>query len=138
MGSGVSGLTCAYLLHKHYDVTVFEKMIILVVTATVDITDGGIKRFIDTGFIVFNDRTYPYFEKLLARIGIDRQETQMSFSVHNQATGFEYNGHTFASLFAQKRNIFRPKFWRLLSDIVKFNKLCKAMHSEQSYKKIKH
>lgn len=136
IGSGVSGLTCAHLLHKHYDITVFEKNdYIGGHTATVEISDAGVKRAIDTGFIVFNDRTYPYFEKLLARIGVDRQETQMSFSVHNQASGFEYNGHTFASLFAQKRNIFRPKFWRLLSDIVKFNKLCKAMHSEQNYLK---
>ncbi|MFP3454578.1 hypothetical protein R0K30_23550, partial [Bacillus sp. SIMBA_154] len=75
-------------------------------------------------------RTYPYFEKLLERIGVKRKPTQMSFSVHNEATGFEYNGHTFTSLFAQRRNIVRPKFWRLLYDIVRFNKLCKALYEK--------
>ena len=135
IGSGVSGLTAAHLLHKHYDVTVFEKNdYIGGHTATVDVTISGAKYAIDTGFIVFNDRTYPYFEKLLARIGIDKQPTQMSFSVHNDATGFEYNGHTFTSLFAQRRNIFRPKFWRLLYDIVKFNKVCKAIYEQGDYK----
>ncbi|MDO6546236.1 NAD(P)/FAD-dependent oxidoreductase [Pseudoalteromonas carrageenovora] len=135
IGSGVSGLTAAHLLHKHYDVTVFEKNdYIGGHTATVDVTIRGAKYAIDTGFIVFNDRTYPYFEKLLARIGIDKQPTQMSFSVHNDATGFEYNGHTFTSLFAQRRNIFRPKFWRLLYDIVKFNKVCKAIYEQGDYK----
>ncbi len=134
IGTGISGLTCGHLLHKHYDVTVFEKNdYIGGHTATVDVDVCGIKYAIDTGFIVFNDRTYPYFEKLLSRIGIDKQTTQMSFSVHNEATGFEYNGHTFTSLFAQRRNIFRPKFWRLLYDIVRFNKLCKAMHEKGDY-----
>ncbi|WP_439847301.1 hypothetical protein, partial [Enterococcus faecium] len=99
----------------------------------VDVNVEGIEYAIDTGFIVFNDRTYPYFEKLLKRIGIERKPTEMSFSVHNEQTGFEYNGHTFASLFAQKRNILRPRFYKLLSDIVRFNKLCKALHSDNSY-----
>jgi predicted NAD/FAD-binding protein len=134
IGTGVSGLTCGHLLHKHYDVTLFEKNdYIGGHTATVDVDVKGVNYAVDTGFIVFNNRTYPYFEKLLARIGIKKQETQMSFSVHNEATGFEYNGHTFTSLFAQRRNIFRPKFWRLLSDIVKFNKLCKAIHEKGEY-----
>ncbi|MGP9495316.1 NAD(P)/FAD-dependent oxidoreductase, partial [Pseudoalteromonas sp. AOP7-A1-14] len=134
IGSGISGLSCAQLLHKHYDVTVFEKNnYIGGHTATVDVEVAGINYALDTGFIVFNDRTYPYFEKLLQRIGVERQPTEMSFSVHNEQTGFEYNGHTFASLFAQKRNIFRPRFWRLLSDIMRFNKLCKSLHSEDNF-----
>lgn len=134
IGTGVSGLTCGHLLHKHYDVTLFEKNnYIGGHTATVDVEHSGIKYAIDTGFIVFNNRTYPYFEKLLARIGVKRKPTEMSFSVHNEATGFEYNGHTFGSLFAQRRNIFRPKFWRLLYDIVRFNKLCKSLHENAEY-----
>ncbi|WP_372762325.1 NAD(P)/FAD-dependent oxidoreductase [Pseudoalteromonas sp.] len=134
IGTGVSGLTAAHLLHKHYDVTLFEKNnYIGGHTATVDVQVAGITHAIDTGFIVFNDRTYPYFEKLLARIGVQKQKTQMSFSVHNEATGFEYNGHTFTSLFAQRRNIFRPTFWRLLYDIFRFNKLCKTIHQHGSY-----
>lgn len=135
IGSGISGLSCAHLLHRDYDVTVFEKNdYIGGHTATVDVEVDGINYAVDTGFIVFNDRTYPYFEKLLSRIGIERKPTQMSFSVHNQQTGFEYNGHTFSSLFAQKRNIFRPRFYKLLSDIVRFNKLCKALHNDADYK----
>lgn len=134
IGSGISGLSCANLLHKHYDVTVFEKNnYIGGHTATVDVDVGGINYAIDTGFIVSNDRTYPYFEKLLKRIGVERQATEMSFSVHNEQSGFEYNGHTFTSLFAQKRNIFRPRFWRLLSDIMRFNKLCKSLHQDNNY-----
>ena len=136
IGSGISGLSCAHLLHKQYDVTVFEKNdYIGGHTATVDVDIEGTNYAIDTGFIVFNDRTYPYFEKLLSRIGIRRKPTQMSFSVHNEQTGFEYNGHTFTSLFAQKRNIFRPRFYKLLADIVRFNKLCKSLHSKNVYEK---
>lgn len=131
----MSGLTCAHLLYKHYEVTLFEKNnYIGGHTATVDVNIGDTDYAIDTGFIVFNDRTYPYFEKLLKRIGIARQPTEMSFSVHNEATGFEYNGHTFTSLFAQRRNIFRPKFWRLIYDIVRFNKMCKTLHGNALYK----
>ena len=134
IGSGIAGLSCAHLLHKHYDVTVFEKNdYIGGHTATIDVKVDGVEYAVDTGFIVFNDRTYPYFEKLLERLGVERQKTQMSFSVHNEATGFEYNGHTFSSLFAQRRNIVRPKFWRLLYDIVRFNKLCKALHAKGHY-----
>ncbi|MDP2633165.1 MULTISPECIES: FAD-dependent oxidoreductase [unclassified Pseudoalteromonas] len=136
IGSGISGLSCAHLLHKQYDVTVFEKNdYIGGHTATVDVDIEGTNYAIDTGFIVFNDRTYPYFEKLLSRIGISRKPTQMSFSVHNEQTGFEYNGHTFTSLFAQKRNILRPRFYKLLADIVRFNKLCKSLHSKNVYEK---
>ena len=80
---------------------------------------------IDTGFIVFNNKTYPNFLALLSEIGIDKQETEMSFSVHNAKTGLEYNGHNLDSLFAQRRNIFRPKFWLLIKEILRFNKLCK-------------
>jgi predicted NAD/FAD-binding protein len=129
IGSGISGLTCAYLLDKKYDVTVFEKNhYVGGHTATVDICHEGQVYAIDTGFIVFNDRTYPNFNKLLKKLGIERQATEMSFSVHNRLTGFEYNGHGINSLFAQRRNILRPGFWRLILEIIKFNKLCKSLY----------
>jgi predicted NAD/FAD-binding protein len=134
IGSGVSGLTAAYLLSKKHHVTVFEKNDrIGGHTATVDIEKDGEKLAIDTGFIVFNDKTYPNFLALLSEIGISKQATEMSFSVHNCQTGLEYNGHNLNTLFAQRRNIFRPKFWRLVKEILRFNKLCKSIFAQQSY-----
>lgn len=134
IGSGISGLTAAYALAKKHQVSVFEKNdYIGGHTATVDVELNGKPYAIDTGFIVFNDRTYPNFLTLLKQIGIDKQATEMSFSVHNCQTGFEYNGHTLSTLFAQKRNVFRPQFWRLLADIVRFNKLCKQAFQENNY-----
>ena len=134
IGSGVSGLTAAYLLAKKYRVTVFEKNDrVGGHTATVDIVKEGEDFAIDTGFIVFNDKTYPNFLAMLSEIGISKQATEMSFSVHNCQTGLEYNGHNLNTLFAQRRNIFRPKFWQLVKDILRFNKLCKAVFEQQSY-----
>lgn len=129
VGSGISGLTSAYLLDKDYDVTVFEKNdYVGGHTATIDITHNGRDYAIDTGFIVFNDRTYPNFNKLLSQLGINRKPTEMSFSVHNRNSGFEYNGHGINSLFAQRVNIFRPVFWKLIYEIIKFNRLCKTLY----------
>ena len=129
VGSGISGLTTAYLLDKEYEVTVFEKNdYVGGHTATVDVTHKGQSYAIDTGFIVFNDRTYPNFNKLLNRIGISRKPTEMSFSVHNRNSGFEYNGHGINALFAQRRNIVRPAFWKLIFEIIRFNRMCKALY----------
>ncbi len=133
IGSGISGLTCAYLLDKQHDVTVFEKNdYVGGHTATVDIVHQGQEYAIDTGFIVFNDRTYPKFNQLLSQLGIKRQATEMSFSVHNRQTKFEYNGHGINALFAQRSNVFKPKFWRLISEIITFNKLCKKAFRENN------
>ncbi|MBU2893242.1 FAD-dependent oxidoreductase [Colwellia sp. D2M02] len=126
IGSGISGLTAAYLLSKKHHVTVFEKSAeIGGHTATVDVELDGKSYAIDTGFIVFNDKTYPNYLALLAEIGVSKQETEMSFSVHNCQTGLEYNGHNLNTLFAQRRNLFRPSFWLLIKEILRFNKLCK-------------
>ncbi|RUO35054.1 NAD(P)/FAD-dependent oxidoreductase [Aliidiomarina soli] len=122
VGSGIAGLTSAYLLSKRHDVDVFEANdYIGGHTATVDV-DG---HAIDTGFIVFNDRTYPKFRYLMRTLGVEWRDTEMSFSVHNPTTGLEYNGHTLATMFAQKRNLLRPSFYRMLWDIVRFNKAAK-------------
>ena len=134
IGSGISGLTSAYLLSQKHQVTVFEKNnYIGGHTATVDIDYHQTSYQLDTGFIVFNDKTYPNFLKLLAQIGVEKQATEMSFSVHNCQTGLEYNGHNLDSLFAQRRNIFRPKFWRLLREIVRFNKVCKQAFADNNF-----
>ncbi|TEW52864.1 NAD(P)/FAD-dependent oxidoreductase [Psychromonas algicola] len=134
IGSGVSGLTAAYLLSKKHNVTVFEKNdYIGGHTATVEIEKDGQTYVLDTGFIVFNDKTYPNYLALLDEIGIGKQATEMSFSVHNCQTGMEYNGHNLNTLFAQRSNLFKPKFWMLVKEILRFNKLCKHIFEKNSY-----
>jgi predicted NAD/FAD-binding protein len=134
IGSGISGLTTAYLLAKKHKVTMFEKSeYIGGHTATVDVEVTGKSYAIDTGFIVFNNKTYPNFLALLDEIGVGKQEAEMSFSVHNTKTKLEYNGHNLDTLFAQRRNLFRPKFWRLVTEILRFNKLCKQAFDSQQY-----
>lgn len=126
IGSGIAGLTCAWRLAGHHQVTLFEAGATPGGhTATVDVSTSQGNWAIDTGFIVYNDRTYPRFMGLLSELGISGQKTQMSFSVRNPATGLEYNGHTLTSLFAQRRNLVNPAFWRLLGEIVRFNRLAK-------------
>ncbi|RUO38435.1 FAD-dependent oxidoreductase [Aliidiomarina shirensis] len=133
IGSGIAGITAANLLSQNHEVWVFEKNnYIGGHTATVDVEVEGKAYAIDTGFIVFNDRTYPNFRALLRKHGVAWQDTQMSFSVQNPETGLEYNGHTLATMFAQKRNYLRPKFYKMLFDIVKFNKAAKQALNERS------
>ncbi|MCY7297113.1 NAD(P)/FAD-dependent oxidoreductase [Alteromonas sp. a30] len=126
IGTGISGLTCAHLLHTKHEITVFEANdYIGGHTATVDVTVNSQPYAIDTGFIVYNDWTYPNFIKLMEKLGVETQATEMSFSVTSRSEDFEYNGHNLNSLLAQRRNILRPRFWKMLSDIVRFNTLCK-------------
>ncbi len=123
IGSGIAGNTIAYHLHKAHDITVFESgSHIGGHTHTHDIELGGKQYAVDTGFIVFNDRTYHNFIALLDELGVEWQPSHMSFSVHCEKTGFEYNGTTLNSLFAQRRNFLRPSFYRMISEIMRFNK----------------
>jgi predicted NAD/FAD-binding protein len=127
IGSGISGLTCAHLLHKEHDISVFEAGdYIGGHTATKKVMVDDRQWSIDTGFIVFNDRTYPNFEKLLDKIGVDKLATEMSFSVTNLSSGLEYNGNNLNSLFAQRGNLFNVKFFMLIYEILNFNKDCIA------------
>ncbi len=122
VGTGISGLTCGYYLHKNHDVTLFEQAdYIGGHTHTVEV-DNDENASIDTGFIVFNDRTYPNFIKLINELNVDYQPTEMSFSVRNDAIDLEYNGHSLPTLFAQRTNLFRPKFLKMLVEIIRFNK----------------
>ncbi|MBD1557909.1 NAD(P)/FAD-dependent oxidoreductase [Vibrio sp. S9_S30] len=126
IGSGISGLTCGYHLHQEHDITVFEANdYIGGHTATVDVRIENKSYSVDTGFIVYNDRTYPNFIEMMNEIGVTGTPTQMSFSVSNQSNGLEYNGHTLSTLFAQKRNLLNPKFYRFIYEILRFNKLAK-------------
>ncbi|MFQ1757783.1 NAD(P)/FAD-dependent oxidoreductase [Aeromonas veronii] len=126
VGSGISGLTAGFLLHKLHDITLFEAAPTLGGhTATVDVTQAGRSYAIDTGFIVFNDRTYPNLLKLLARIGMARQPAEMSFSVKSPE-GLEYNGHNLDTLFAQRSNLLSPRFYGFVAEILRFNREARA------------
>lgn len=123
IGSGISGLTAAHLLSRKHQVTVFESNdYIGGHTATKTITLDGKTYPIDTGFIVYNDWTYPNFIKLLGQLGVASQPTEMSFSVTCEKTGLEYSGNNLNTLFAQRRNIFKPAYWHFLSEIMRFNR----------------
>ena len=123
IGSGISGLTCAHHLSKNHEISVFEaEDYIGGHTHTVEVENRGEVSAIDTGFIVFNDRTYSEFIKMMDTLGVQYQPTEMSFSVRNDAIDLEYNGNTLNSLFCQRRNLVRPDFLKLVADIVRFNR----------------
>lgn len=133
VGSGISGLTCAYLLSKNHHITLFEANDYLGGhTATVDIHREGKSIAVDTGFIVFNDRTYPNFIKMMNQVGIAMQATEMSFSVHNEINGLEYNGHNINTLFAQRRNLINPRFYYFIAEILRFNQLAKKANKNSN------
>lgn len=128
IGSGIAGNTIAHHLHQHHDITVFEaNSYIGGHTHTHDIEIFGNNYAIDTGFIVFNDRTYPQFIDLLDSLKVAWQPSQMSFSVRNETSGLEYNGTSLNSLFAQRRNLFKPSFYGMILDILRFNKQSVAL-----------
>lgn len=132
VGSGIAGLTCAYLLQRQHQITLFEASDwVGGHTHTVDVEVQGQPFAIDTGFIVFNDWTYPNFIRLLDQLGVTSQPTEMSFSVHDPASGAEYNGNNLNSLFAQRSNLLRPAFWGMLRDILRFNREAQFDLAEQ-------
>lgn len=123
VGSGISGLVCAYLLSRDHELTVFEAGDhVGGHTNTVEVERKHGRYAIDTGFIVFNRSNYPNFTRLLDRLGVESQKTSMSFSVRCEATGVEYNGTSLNALFAQRRNLLRPSFWRMVGDILRFGR----------------
>jgi predicted NAD/FAD-binding protein len=124
VGSGIAGLTAAWhLVREGHAITVYEaEDRIGGHTHTHDIEWAGRHYAIDTGFIVFNDWTYPNFIRLLDELGVESQPSSMSFSVQDEKTGLEYNGTTLNTLFAQRRNLMRPGFYRMIADILRFNR----------------
>jgi uncharacterized protein len=122
VGSGIAGNVAAYHLCREHQVTVFEAAAhVGGHTHTHEIEHEGQRVAVDTGFIVCNDRTYPRFLALMSELGVELQPSEMSFSVQTP-TGLEYNGTTVNSLFAQRRNLVRPAFWRMIRDILRFNR----------------
>jgi predicted NAD/FAD-binding protein len=123
IGSGIAGNTVAYHLHERHEVTVFEAQShIGGHTHTHHIAHEGLEYKVDTGFIVFNDRTYPNFIALLDKLKVAWQPSEMSFSVRCEKTGLEYNGTSLNTLFAQRSNLLKPSFHQMIRDILRFNK----------------
>ncbi|MBP6142684.1 MAG: NAD(P)-binding protein, partial [Polaromonas sp.] len=133
VGSGISGLAAAHALKSKVDVTLFESGDYFGGhTNTVDVTlptpTGPVTHGVDTGFLVFNERTYPHFISLMAELKVATVKSDMSFSVQatdpaSPASNMEWSGTNLDSVFAQKRNLFNPRFWRMLRDLLRFNKL---------------
>ena len=132
VGTGIAGNVAAYHLHRSgHAVTVYEADDrIGGHTHTHAIEIGGEVQHVDTGFIVFNDRTYPGFVALLDELGVESQPSTMSFSVRNDARGLEYNGTSLDGLFAQRRNLASPGFLGMLAEILRFHRLAPALLDE--------
>ena len=127
IGAGISGLSSAYWLSRQHEVCVYESaQNIGGHTATVDVNLGHRSYAIDTGFIVFNDWTYPKFNQLIKELGVDFKPTQMSFSVSDRVSNFEYSGTNLNTLLAQRRNLLSRRFWRMVSEIRRFNHQAKS------------
>jgi predicted NAD/FAD-binding protein len=128
VGAGIAGLTSAHLLAPEHEVVVFEaddRPGGHTRTVAVE-TSEGVDR-IDTGFIVYNDRTYPGFERLLERLGVQTQASEMSFSVSDGAGKFEYSGASANGLFARRSSLVRPSFHRMVRDLLRFNREAPAL-----------
>lgn len=123
IGSGISGLACAHYLSADHEVWVYEaNRKVGGHTATVDVQVGTRRYAIDTGFIVFNDWTYPNFIALLDELGVSSKPTEMGFSVRDPQSGLEYSGSSLDTLFAQRRNLLSPSFIGMIRDILRFNR----------------
>jgi len=123
IGSGISGLGSAWFLHREYDITVFEAAdYVGGHTHTVTVDDGGRAAPIDTGFMVFNHVTYPHLTRLFHALNVPTKRTDMSFSVQHISRELEYCGTSLNHLFAQRRNLLRPSFYRMLWQIDRFNR----------------
>jgi len=133
VGTGISGLVCAHLLHPHHEITVFEANDYIgghTHTVTVEMPDGrdgAETQHIDTGFIVYNDRNYPNFVRLLDDLKVSTQPSPMNFSVSDPRIGLEYRGTNLNTLYAQRANLAKPWFHRMLYDIVRFNRAARQM-----------
>ena len=123
IGAGISGLASAWLLARRHEVVLYEaNRYPGGHTNTVDATVDGITHAVDTGFLVFNDRTYPNLVKLFAHLGVEAADSDMSFSVRIGDGALEWSGTSLATVFAQPSNLAKPRFLRMLADLIRFNR----------------
>jgi uncharacterized protein len=128
IGTGISGLTAARLLHPEHEIVVYEAGDhVGGHTNTIRVDTDDATWHVDTGFIVLNDRNYPRFEALLDELGVARRPTRMSFSVSAEAEDFEYSSAGVGGLVAQRSNLARPRFLRMVADYVRFNRAARAL-----------
>ena len=128
IGSGIAGITAAHLLHERHEVHVFEaddRPGGHANTVTVDLPGGPVAA--DTAFLVYNERTYPLFTRLLADLGVATHPSDMSFSLTDLRCGLEWRGTSLSTVFAQRRNATRPAFLAMLADVVRFNRLARRL-----------
>jgi predicted NAD/FAD-binding protein len=122
VGSGIAGLGCLYFLHRHYEITLFEKNAYVGGhTNTLEVEEAGQKLPVDTGFMVFNHVTYPNLKRLFDVLHVPTQTSDMSFSVNHEEMGLEWNGAGFNKLFGQRRNLLNFRFWKMLFQLNRFN-----------------
>lgn len=134
IGTGIAGMAAAWLLNDHCKVTVFEQNnYVGGHTNTFTVPEDGREIPIDTGFIVFNKQNYPNLLKLFQKLEVPYKPTNMSFSVQHKPEKLEFNGSGFNGIFGQRRNLLRPRFYRMLSDIVRFNKESVAVLEDPGY-----
>ena len=127
IGGGIAGLGSAWLLRHRYEITVFERENHLGGHSnTVEVEEEGQRLPVDTGFMVFNKVTYPYLVRLFQELEVPIKPTEMSFSVRHEGLDLEYNGMGFNRVFAQRRNLLRPRYLKLLAQILRFFRVARA------------
>ena len=132
VGAGIAGLSAAWALSGRAHVTLFESGAqpgghTHTVDVTLDGPRGPVTHGVDTGFLVFNERTYPLLIQLFAQLGVGVARSDMSFSAQIAGDGVEWSGSNLATVFAQRSNLLRPSFWGMLADLLRFNRLCTAL-----------
>ena len=128
IGAGISGLTVAHLLHQEHQVTVFEAGAYAGGhTNTIRVDSAHSTHYLDTGFIVFNDRNYPNFERLMRRLGVAWQPSEMSFSVSDGNGSFEYSSRSLNALFADRRHLVSSSFQRMVAEVPRFQRAARAL-----------
>ena len=133
VGTGISGLVCSRMLCREHDIHVFEAgNYIGGHTHTIPVEEEGGTRPVDTGFIVFNEKTYPNLIEIFDRLGVESRESNMSFSVFSPESDFEYNATNLAGLLAQPTNLLRYRFWSMISGILRLDRAGEDLKSTLS------